>query len=157
MRLKLDESLPVEVAELLREAGHDAVTVLEQDMAKGKKAWRPSPKKRAKPKIADALKEEVTQKATELVETTLKPKVLPPGTSAEEHGFNYVVDVYTKTSTRNGGVATSTSARSTTAPARERSAITSRPASRGWSTWAAADSTWPTCGIRRSGGKSTRG
>lgn len=32
MRLKLDENLPVEAAELLREAGHDATTVLEQDM-----------------------------------------------------------------------------------------------------------------------------
>ena len=32
MRLKLDENLPVEMAELLREAGHDAVTTLEQSM-----------------------------------------------------------------------------------------------------------------------------
>ena len=32
MRVKLDENLPVEAAELLREAGHDAVTVLEQGM-----------------------------------------------------------------------------------------------------------------------------
>lgn len=32
MRFKVDENLPVEVAELLREASHDAVTVLEQAM-----------------------------------------------------------------------------------------------------------------------------
>ena len=32
MRFKLDENLPVEAAELLREAGHDATTILEQNM-----------------------------------------------------------------------------------------------------------------------------
>lgn len=32
MRFKPDENLPVEVAELLREAGHDVVTILEQDL-----------------------------------------------------------------------------------------------------------------------------
>ena len=32
MRLKLDENLPVEMAKLLRQAGHDAVTILEQSM-----------------------------------------------------------------------------------------------------------------------------
>lgn len=32
MRFKLDENLPVEIAVLLREAGHDASTVLEQKM-----------------------------------------------------------------------------------------------------------------------------
>lgn len=30
MKLKIDENLPIEAADLLREAGHDAVTVLEQ-------------------------------------------------------------------------------------------------------------------------------
>lgn len=33
MRFKLDENLPVEAAALLREAGHDAITVLEQEMS----------------------------------------------------------------------------------------------------------------------------
>jgi predicted nuclease of predicted toxin-antitoxin system len=32
MRFKIDENLPVEVAELLGNAGHDAVTVMEQQM-----------------------------------------------------------------------------------------------------------------------------
>ena len=32
MRFKIDENLPVEAAELLRQAGHDAVTVLEQHL-----------------------------------------------------------------------------------------------------------------------------
>lgn len=30
MRFKVDENLPIEVAEALRQAGHDAATVLEQ-------------------------------------------------------------------------------------------------------------------------------
>ena len=32
MRFKIDENLPVEVAELLRAAGHDALTVLDQQL-----------------------------------------------------------------------------------------------------------------------------
>ena len=32
MRFKLDENLPVELAEVFREAGHDAVTVVDQGM-----------------------------------------------------------------------------------------------------------------------------
>ena len=32
MKFKLDENIPVEAAALLREAGHDAVTVLDQNM-----------------------------------------------------------------------------------------------------------------------------
>ena len=32
MRFKLDENLPVDLAELFREAGHDAVTVLDQGL-----------------------------------------------------------------------------------------------------------------------------
>lgn len=32
MKFKIDENLPVEVAELLRQAEHDAVTVLEQHL-----------------------------------------------------------------------------------------------------------------------------
>ena len=33
MKFKVDENLPVEVAELLRQAGHDAATVLEQHLS----------------------------------------------------------------------------------------------------------------------------
>ena len=32
MRFKLDENLPVDLAEMFREAGHDAVTVLDQHL-----------------------------------------------------------------------------------------------------------------------------
>ena len=32
MRVKLDENLPVEAADVLRQAGHDATTILEQEM-----------------------------------------------------------------------------------------------------------------------------
>jgi predicted nuclease of predicted toxin-antitoxin system len=32
MRFKIDENLPIEVAELLRAAGHDALTVLDQQL-----------------------------------------------------------------------------------------------------------------------------
>ena len=32
MRFKLDENLPVDLADVFREAGHDAVTVLDQDL-----------------------------------------------------------------------------------------------------------------------------
>lgn len=32
MRFKLDENLPVELADVFREAGHNAVTVLDQDL-----------------------------------------------------------------------------------------------------------------------------
>ena len=32
MRFKIDENLPVDVAELLRQESHDAITVLEQDL-----------------------------------------------------------------------------------------------------------------------------
>ena len=33
MRFKLDENPPVELADMFRKAGHDAVTVLDQDLA----------------------------------------------------------------------------------------------------------------------------
>ena len=32
MRFKVDENLPIEVAELFRQAGHEAATVLDQDL-----------------------------------------------------------------------------------------------------------------------------
>lgn len=33
MKFKVDENLPIEVAELLQESGHDAATVLDQQMS----------------------------------------------------------------------------------------------------------------------------
>jgi predicted nuclease of predicted toxin-antitoxin system len=32
MRIKIDENLPIEVAELFKQAGHDAITVMEQGL-----------------------------------------------------------------------------------------------------------------------------
>lgn len=64
-------------------------------MAKQKKVWLPSPKKKSKPKVPEALKAELTEKANKLVETKFKPWKLEFDKSAKEHGFNYVVDIYT--------------------------------------------------------------
>ena len=36
MKFKVDENLPVEVAQLLRETGHDVITVLEQGLGGAK-------------------------------------------------------------------------------------------------------------------------
>lgn len=65
-------------------------------MAKQKKEWVYIPPKKTKPKIPEALKGELTEKANALVESTLKPWKLDFDISAKEHGFNYVVDIYTK-------------------------------------------------------------
>lgn len=47
MRFKVDENLPVEAAELLRAAGHDSLTVLDQEMGG-----------RADRNVADAIRDE---------------------------------------------------------------------------------------------------
>lgn len=36
MRFKIDENLPIEAAEVLQQAGHDASTVLQQDLGGGR-------------------------------------------------------------------------------------------------------------------------
>lgn len=59
-----------------------------------KKTWVYSPPRPAKPTLPEALKAEVTARANELIETTLKPRhVQPP---PENPQFNYVEDLYTK-------------------------------------------------------------
>ena len=45
--------------------------------------------------IPDQLKQTVTQRANQLVETKFTPAVAANTEGAEKHGFNYVVDVYT--------------------------------------------------------------
>jgi hypothetical protein len=55
------------------------------------KTWVYSP---PKPKVPDAVKAELEAKATELVNTVLKPEhVKPPPKNAK---WNYIVDLYTK-------------------------------------------------------------
>jgi hypothetical protein len=48
-----------------------------------------------KPKIHEALKAELTERANELIETKLKPWRLDFDKTFKEKGFNYVVDMYT--------------------------------------------------------------
>jgi hypothetical protein len=55
------------------------------------KTWVYSP---SKPKVPDAVKVELKTKATELIDTVLKPEhVKPPPKNAK---WNYIVDLYTK-------------------------------------------------------------
>ena len=63
-------------------------------MSKKQKTWVYSPPKPAKPKVPEAIKAEVDAKATELVNTVLKPAHIKPPRKDER--FNYLVDIYTK-------------------------------------------------------------
>lgn len=63
-------------------------------MAKQQKTWRPIPPKQLKPKLPDSLKAEVQTRASQLVETILKPAHIKP--PVENERFNYVVDIFTK-------------------------------------------------------------
>ncbi len=51
-------------------------------------------KKRSTAKVPNGVKQEVEQKANELVESTLKPQYVKPPPA--EPQFNYLVDIYTK-------------------------------------------------------------
>ena len=63
-------------------------------MPKQPKRWMYSPRSGAKPTIPEVLKQEVTDKANELIETVLKPMhILPP---PEDPQFNYIADIYGK-------------------------------------------------------------
>ena len=63
-------------------------------MPKQRKMWVYSPPRPPKPRVPDTVKAEVDAKASELVESTLKPKhVKPP---PDDERFNYIVDIYTK-------------------------------------------------------------
>jgi len=63
-------------------------------MSKRQKTWVYNPPKPAKPKVTEALKAEVEAKATELVNTVLKPMHIKP--PRKKHPFNYITDLYTK-------------------------------------------------------------
>lgn len=63
-------------------------------MAKSRKMWVFSPSKQAKPKLPNAIKENMTAKANNLIDTILKPKHVKPPSKNEK--FNYIVDIYSK-------------------------------------------------------------
>lgn len=63
-------------------------------MSKRQKTWVYNPPKPAKPKVPEALKAEVQAKATELVNTVLKPTHIKPPRKKQQ--FNYITDIYTK-------------------------------------------------------------
>jgi len=56
--------------------------------------WVYSPPKSPKPKVPQALKSEVSEKATQLIESILKPTYIKQ--PSKDNRFNYVVDFYTK-------------------------------------------------------------
>jgi len=61
-------------------------------MAKIPRQWIYSP--RPASHVPDAVKEQVTAKANEIVETLFKPRYIKP--PAKNERFNYIVDIYTK-------------------------------------------------------------
>lgn len=63
-------------------------------MIRKQKRWTYSPPKPSKAKIPDAIKCTVENKATELIESILKPKHIKP--HPEDNTFNYIVDIYSK-------------------------------------------------------------
>ena len=63
-------------------------------MAKQRKAWMISPGKSPKPSVPDSIKVELAAKATDLIETVLKPKhVLPP---QKDEQYNTITDIGAK-------------------------------------------------------------
>lgn len=56
--------------------------------------WVYSPQKSSALKIPTSVKAEVQQKASQLVETVLKPQHIKP--PPKDYDFNYIVDIYTK-------------------------------------------------------------
>jgi len=59
-----------------------------------RKQWVVSSSSKTKPKVAGAIKKELTDKANALIENVIKPNhiALPP----TDNDFNYLVDVYSK-------------------------------------------------------------
>src|ERR1051325_4871118 len=63
-------------------------------MAKLRKAWMPSPSRKATSSLPGTVKDEVDTKARELIETVLKPKHLQP--PPERSQLNCIVDITIK-------------------------------------------------------------
>jgi hypothetical protein len=56
--------------------------------------WGYAPNRRIKPKVPDALKQEVQAKASELMETVLKPRYIKP--PPKKPRWNYPIKIWTK-------------------------------------------------------------
>lgn len=63
-------------------------------MAKQRKAWGFSPKKKSKSSLPGTVKDEVDTKAKELIERVLKPKHIQPPPEGSQS--NYITDITTK-------------------------------------------------------------
>lgn len=63
-------------------------------MIKRQKRWIYNSPKPRKPKVPEGVMTEVEMRATELVETVLKPQHLKP--PPEDERFNYIADIHTK-------------------------------------------------------------
>ena len=59
-----------------------------------KYTWVPTKKKRSSPKIHDAIKNEVKQKADKLIDRVLKLKYIEP--PPKDNDFNYLVGIFSK-------------------------------------------------------------
>jgi len=46
--------------------------------------------------VPEKLKDEINQKANQIIEAKFKPYIFERDKGMKEHGFNYVVDIYTK-------------------------------------------------------------
>lgn len=58
-----------------------------------KKMWMPAPEKKPKPKVPLLEKQVIEQRCNELIDTELKPKIVP---RSQDYEWNYVVDIYSK-------------------------------------------------------------
>ncbi len=63
-------------------------------MAKRQKRWIYKPPRQPKLRVPDAVKMDVEARASELIESVLKPNHVKPAPKNEH--FNYIVDLYTK-------------------------------------------------------------
>ena len=63
---------------------------------KTQKTWVYNPRRLPAPKVPPSVKAAVQQKATQLVETVLKPKHIQAAPAPDQFQHNYIADIYTK-------------------------------------------------------------
>ena len=76
----------------LKSHGYSRNDLEDMNMARIPRQWVYSP--RPASRVPDAIKEQVTTKANEIIETVFKPQYLKP--PPEQAKFSYIVDIYTK-------------------------------------------------------------